>query len=48
LVAGIHCPNGGVAWTMSRNGFRLVSVANDWRILSAAVQSEIAAARGGD
>jgi 4-hydroxy-2-oxoheptanedioate aldolase len=48
LVPGIHCPSGGVAWTMSRNGFRLVSVANDWRILSTAAQDEIAAARGGD
>ena len=48
LVPGIHCPSGRVAWTMSRNGFRLVSVANDWRILSTAVQGEIAAARGGD
>ncbi len=46
LVPGMHCPNGREAWNMSRKGFRLVSVANDWRILSAAAQSEIAAARG--
>jgi 4-hydroxy-2-oxoheptanedioate aldolase len=48
IVPGIQCGSGKAARSFAAKGFRFVTFASDRALLPAAVEKEIAAARGGD
>lgn len=45
IAVGLHCPNGEVAGTYARAGYRMVTVATDIELLKAGARHELDAAR---